>query len=155
MPFYERKSPRIPNYDYSNSNYYFITLCTHEHCCIFGKPGELNPLGNIVQRDLLSIQKYYPGVRIDKFVVMPNHVHAIIVLENGFINPSISKIVGLYKTGVTKQLRKMRPDIQVWQRSFYDHIIRNQKSYEEIWTYIDNNPLKWEMDKLYKNDDEP
>ena len=86
---------------------------------------------------------------------MPNHVHAIIVLENGFINPSISKIVGLYKTGVTKQLRKMRPDILVWQRSFYDHIIRNQKSYEEIWTYIDNNPLKWEMDKLYKNDDEP
>lgn len=155
MPFYERKSPRIPKYDYSNSNYYFITLCTHEHRCIFGNPGELNPLGKIVQRDLLSIPKYYPGVKIDKFVVMPNHVHAIIVLENGFINPSISKIVALYKTGVTKQLRKIRPDIQVWQRSFYDHIIRNKKSYEDIWTYIDNNPLKWEMDKLYKNGDEP
>ena len=145
----------MPKYDYSNSNYYFITLCTHGHRCIFGKPGKLNQFGIIVQRDLLWIQKYYPGVKIDKYVVMPNHVHAIIVLENGFTNPSISKIVALYKTGVTKQLRKIKPDIQVWQRSFYDHIIRSQKSYEEIWTYIDNNPLKWEMDKLYRNHDEP
>ena len=151
MPFYERKSPRIPNYDYSKSNYYFITLCTHEHRCIFGHPGELNELGLIVQRDILRIPQYYPGVEIDKFVVMPNHIHIIMVLDDRDDNPSISKIVALYKAGVTKQLRKLKPNLQVWQRSFHDHIIRNQKGYEKIWTYIDNNPAKWEMDKFFKN----
>lgn len=149
MPFYERKSPRIPNYDYSKGNYYFVTLYTHEHRCIFGCPGQLNEFGLIAQRDILNIPRYYTGITINKYVVMPNHIHAIIVLEDRVDNPSISKIFALYKTGVTKQLRKIVPDLQVWQRSFHDHIIRNQKGYEQIWSYIENNPLQWEMDKFF------
>jgi REP element-mobilizing transposase RayT len=154
MPFYKRKSPRIPNYDYSKGNYYFVTFCTYEHRCIFGRPGELNQFGLIAQRDILNIPQHYAGVTIDKFVVMPNHIHMIIVLEDRVDNPSISKIIALYKTGVTKQLRRFDPNLQVWQRSFHDHIIRNQKGYEQIWSYIDYNPIQWEMDKFYRDCDE-
>lgn len=80
---------------------------------------------------------------------MPNHIHVIVVIEDPNNTPGISQIIALYKTGVTKQIRSIKPGMQVWQRSFYDHIIRNQESYEEIWTYIDGNPQKWETDKFH------
>jgi REP element-mobilizing transposase RayT len=114
-----------------------------------GLPGKLSKLGRIAEQDLLRIPTYHPGSRIDKYVIMPNHIHVILVIENPSAIHSISQIIALYKTGVTKQIRGLYPNLQVWQRSFYDHIIRNQRSYEEIWTYIDDNPQKWEADKFY------
>ena len=149
MTVYYRKPTRIPGYDYSSPNYYFITICTYEQKCIFGKPNDLNQRGMIVREHIERLSGYYHGVRIDKFVVMPNHIHLIIVLDGNKSDPSISSIVALFKTGVTKQVREKEPGIKIWQRSFHDHIIRNQKSYERIWLYIEDNPRKWEEDCFY------
>lgn len=149
MSFLSRKYPRLSGYDYQTLNYYFLTLCTHQHRCIFGPPGRINQLGCIAAQDFVRIPTIYPGIRIDKYVVMPNHIHVIVVIEDPNNTPGISQIIALYKTGVTKQIRSIKPGMQVWQRSFYDHIIRNQESYEEIWTYIDGNPQKWETDKFH------
>lgn len=149
MAFFSRKPTRIPGYDYSKCNYYFITLCTYDKKCIFGSPQNLNRLGKIVQEHIENIKNHYKSVRVDNYVVMPNHVHMIIALQDEIHNPNISSLVALFKTGVTKQIRLIEPDMKVWQRSFHDHIIRNQRSYEKIWEYIENNPLKWEEDCFY------
>lgn len=152
MEFENRKSARIDGYDYSTPNYYFVTICTHNRRCIFGKPANLNIYGKLAEECLLRIPKFYPTIKVDKFVVMPNHVHAIIIVEagNGEQNRSnLTMVIGQYKMSVTKRIRRMNVDERVWQRSFHDHIIRNQRGYQKIWEYIDNNPLKWEEDCFY------
>lgn len=135
MVFHSRKSTRIPNYDYSSANYYFITICAQGHKCIFGQPNQLNEIGEIAKKHILQLPKYYQHVIVDKFVVMPNHIHFILVL-NGENNPTVTQIIGQLKTGITKEIRKGNPDMDIWQRSFHDHIIRNQKSYEKIWLIL-------------------
>ena len=144
-----RKSPRLSGYDYQTSNYYFLTICTHHHKCIFGTPGELNHLGRIAANDLMNIPAIHPGVKIDKFVVMPNHIHVIMVISNPADCPSIPQMIASYKTGVTKQIRSICPGLTVWQRSFYDHIIRNEADYQSIWQYVSGNPSKWLEDQFY------
>ena len=92
----------------------------------------------------------HPGIHLDKYVVMPNHIHGIFVIhqeEKGLKDLSVA--IGQYKMSVTKEIRTWEPGKEVWQRSFHDHIIRNQKSYEKIWLYIEHNPLKWEEDCFY------
>ena len=148
MPFYSRKATRIPAYDYSSCNYYFITICTHGKKCIFGKPNALNIFGQITDKHVLQLPSYYQGVSVDKYVVMPNHVHMIIVMS-GTDNPPVTQVVGQLKTGITKEIRRNHPDMDVWQRSFHDHIIRSQTDYERIWMYIENNPIRWEEDCFY------
>lgn len=148
MYFTTRKPTRIANFNYSQPNCYFITVCSQDHRCIFGAPGRLNELGNIVQRHIQNIPNYYHGVCVDHYVVMPNHIHMILTLE-GTYNPGIPQIIGLFKTGVTKEIRRIHPNFDVWQRSFHDHIIRNQTGYEKIWNYIDGNPQCWEKDCFY------
>ena len=152
MTLPKRKSPRIPGYDYATGNYYFITICTHKKKCIFGKPEILNELGMVAKVNIESIPKYYPQITVEKFVVMPNHIHMILVLdncENTDKMPSVTKVVGQYKMSVTKEIHKRNKDLQVWQRSFHDHIIRNQEGYNNIWEYIEYNPVKWEEDCFY------
>lgn len=146
-----RKSPRIPNYSYSGENYYFITICTHEKKCVFGLPEKRTALGILAQSHILDIESHYSNVVIEKFVVMPNHVHMILVLKKGQ-TANVNHIIGQYKAGVTREARKAYPNILLWQRSFHDHVIRKQKSYEKIWAYIENNPIKWEEDCFYRND---
>jgi len=148
MEFAKRKSPRIVGYDYSNPNYYFITVCTHNRKCLFGDPFALNRAGEIAEKQINQIAEHYENVRVDKYVIMPNHVHMILVLENGNIN-SADQIIAQYKSGVTREVRSLFPDIVLWQRSFYDHIIRNQRSYENIWRYIDGNPQCWDKDCFF------
>ena len=150
MELPKRKSTRIPGFDYSTPNYYFLTLCTKDRQCIFGNPGILNRNGKIAEQMLLKIPEIYPQVKVDKYVVMPNHVHLILVLELEQ-QISITHIIGQYKMSETKEIRKNCPNFHVWQRSFHDHIIRNQKSYEKIWEYIENNPQKWEEDCFFIN----
>ena len=152
MAFYSRKNNRLPGYDYSSENYYFITICTYNKSCIFGKPNKLNEFGNIAESCILEIPKNYQSVKIDNYVVMPNHIHLILVLEYAKSDkklPGISKIIGQYKMSVTKQIHKMGYDETVWQRSFHDHIIRNQQSYEKIWNYVEYNDQKWTEDCFY------
>lgn len=142
VPF--RRSPRIPGFDYSSENYYFVTICTYEKKCCFYGDGILNHAGKIAQKCVSEIPEHFPGVKVDKYVVMPNHVHAIVVIEQG-CTVTLSTIIGQYKAAVSRSL-SCSP---LWQRSFHDHIIRNQISYEKIWNYIDTNPLRWKDDCFY------
>lgn len=151
MDFPKRKSPRIPEYDYSEANFYFITICTDGKKCIFGEAGNLNWLGRIAEENLIKISAINPSIRLDHYVVMPNHIHAI--LDVGPDNQkNLSNVIGQYKMSVTKLARKKVAGFRVWQRSYHDHVIRNQVGYEKIWAYIENNPLKWEADCFYRND---
>ena len=144
-----RKSPRIPGYDYSSVNYYFITICTHEKRCIFGKPGALNWIGQCAEENLHMISKLHPNIRIDKYVIMPNHIHVIFDIQDVKEKENLAVVIGQYKMSVTKKIREKKPEFQVWQRSFHDHVIRNQSGYEKIWLYIEGNPSKWEDDCFY------
>ncbi len=155
-PFLVRKPARIPGYDYSKENYYFITICTHEKKCIFGNADDLNSFGKIAMKDLQELASRYTGISIDICVVMPNHIHAILVI-NGQPEKKVSlhQIIGLYKSGVSRKIRKLAPDTLVWQRSFHDHIIRTQSSYEKIYRYIQFNSQKWEEDRFYPNKKKP
>ena len=147
MTYYNRKSARIPNFDYSSRNYYFVTICTKNRRCIFGLPDILNRYGKIAEEEILKISSHYEGVTIDKYVVMPNHVHMIVILENE--NHNLNQVIAQYKSGVTRWIRKFLPDVTVWQRSYHDHVIRNQAAYEKIWLYIEANPMNWNKDCFY------
>lgn len=149
MELPNRKPTRLQGYDYSNQNYYFVTICTHQKTPLFGKTNELNEFGKIAENELLKIPMHFKDVRIDKYIMMPTHIHAVIVIGcDGELDkcskdlPTLSTVVGLYKSGVSKRIHKMDPSITVWQKSFNDHIIRNEKGYQEVWKYIDENPLK-------------
>ena len=151
MELPKRKSPRIPGYDYRTTNFYFITICTYNRECIFGEPGNLSWLGRCAENCLWKITELHPSIRLDKYVVMPNHVHAIFDLQNQATNLAV--VIGQYKSAVTKQIRDKIPEFEVWQRSFHDHVIRNQRTYEKIWLYIEDNPRKWEEDCFYVKQD--
>ena len=161
----QRKKLRLNDFDYSQSGAYFVTICTKNKKCLFSHivgrgftPAEETEIkyttyGEIAEKQLLSLENRYECVKIDKYVIMPNHIHAIIVLDNETAGaspcPTLSDIVCAYKSITTRECRKHGFDGNVFQTSFYDHIIRNQKDYDEIYKYIQDNPVKWEMDKLY------
>ncbi len=152
----ERKKIRLANYDYSSIGAYFITLCTKNKeknlSCINvgdGLPVPKNTAyGDIVDKYINKINIKYPNVSVDKYVIMPNHIHMIIVVfQNGTGNPSptISTVMGWFKYQTTKEVNNLRssPSEAFWQRSYFDHIIRGQQDYEEQWRYIDDNPARW------------
>ena len=163
----KRKRLRLKNYDYSQSGYYFITICTHDRRNLFGSIVDgrikLNHYGKIVEQDLLKMPEQFMNVKLDKYVIMPNHLHCIIVIlnsgsdspamlskaEQSRLFPTIPKIIGLFKSGTARKIRQLNRDIIVWQKSYYDRVIRNRSEYLKIWEYIDTNPLKWKLDKYY------
>lgn len=158
--FPKRKRNRLYGYDYSEEKYYFVTICTQNRKNLlanivgdgFNRPVKVTHTyyGLIAKRHLLDVPSHFENVFIDKYVIMPNHIHAIIVIGcsqtvRSRPSPTLSTIVGQYKSGVSRQL-----GFPLWQRSFYDHIIRKESDYEEIWKYIDENPAKWFYDSLYE-----
>jgi REP element-mobilizing transposase RayT len=163
----ERKtSPRLRGYDYGSTGYYFITICTSERLPRFGSIEKglmvLNKSGEIVQSAWLELPDHYPNLSLDEFVIMPNHLHAITILENTrrdrFINLSLqkpAKIHGLseiirgFKTWSARRVNELDKSLGVplWQRSFYDHVIRDEKDLQRVREYIHDNPLKWEEDQ--------
>ena len=145
--FPSRKNPRMRKYDYSHPNYYFVTICTKEKRCIFGSTEKLNSYGRIAEQGLRNIEKHFPSVKLDKYVVMPNHVHIILVLLER--DTELPVVVGQYKAFVSKQIHETGQKLTVWQSSFHDHVIRDQKGYEQIWRYIDANPMNWQKDCFY------
>ena len=148
MSYYSRKSPRIPKYDYTRENYYFITVCAYKQKCLFGEISELSHIGKTVKKHIEVLDRHYDNVKVDKFVVMPNHIHLILILsDSGKAN--VQQIIGQLKSGVTRVLRKTHSNIQIWQRSFHDHIIRSQEDYQRIWLYIEGNPQCWAKDCFY------
>lgn len=152
-----RKNLRLKEYNYSDAGYYFVTLCLKDRKCLFGDfvgrdvPGapqmRYSEYGVIANDRINTISEY-----VDKYVIMPNHIHIILQINNsgsgapGTSRPTnrLSSIVGYYKKLVNKQI-----GFNVWQASYYDHIIRNEQDYLRICEYIDTNPLKWETDKYY------
>ena len=148
----KRKRIRIPQYDYSVPGAYFITICSTNREEIFwtNRRGELcspdyvplSAIGIIVKNEIENLNDVYEVVSIDKYCIMPNHIHFIISInadKNGRTQfaPTISRVVKQFKGSITKQVGK-----SIWQKSFYEHTIRNQQDYDEIWHYIENNPLK-------------
>ena len=142
-----RKNTRMKNFDYTSPNYYFVTVCTWEKKCIFGKPGEETQFGRIAETGIVKISKHYPDVSVEKYVVMPNHIHMILSLKER--KTRLDRIVGSYKSYVTNEIHNYRPEITVWQRSFHDHVIRNEQAFQKIWLYIEGNPGNWEKDCFY------
>ena len=136
--FPERKNPRIRGYDYATPNYYFITICTHHKKCLFWTNGKLNCLGQIAYDAVQQIPTHFPQNRVEQFVIMPNHIHMILVVEPGGADTSVTRIV-----------HGSDPQLKVWQTSYHDHVIRNQLQYERIWMYIESNPMRWEKDCFY------
>jgi putative transposase len=197
---HHRRSIRLKGYDYTRAGAYFITICTQDRACLFGDiaGGEmrLNGMGRIVDDTWRWLGKQYDYVEIAEYVVMPNHLHGIIVMgDNGddgdgvdgcpgrggsrtaptgatpktapapetATHPTdnsetglpkrrktVGRLIGAFKTVSTKQINIMRetPGAQIWQRDFYEHIIRNDDEYRRIAAYIINNPGKWDLDKI-------
>ena len=137
----------MSRYDYSQPGYYFVTICTRDKMCIFGEPGCLNQYGQMAHQGLVEIEKHFQGVKVDKSIVMPNHVHAIIVLRGNDTNLSV--VIGQYKSTVSRVIHTIDQDQQVWQSSYHDHVIRNEEAYQKIWSYIDANPMRWKDDCFY------
>ena len=160
-----RKLPRLKEYDYTTPGAYFITICTHNKECIFGKivPGNMtcdaqmcySPVGEIAKKCLLDIESHYKNVEIDNWVIMPNHIHLLIRITeriNPFPTYDIPNVIGKYKAAVTRSVgNAFIHSGKLWQSSFYDHVIRNDADYGEIWQYISGNPSKW-LDDCFNED---
>ena len=159
----QRKHVRLKNYDYSQNGAYFVTICTKERKPLLSSipvgRGALTPpeihlsqIGEISERYILSMSTAYACVHVDHYVIMPNHIHLLLRIDsapasNGGMRasrPTLQTIVRSFKTLVTRQL-----GTSIWQDSFYEHIVRSEASYLEIWKYIDENPIKWQEDKYY------
>ena len=103
----------------------------------------------------MQLEQRYPSLKVDQYVIMPNHIHIILVLEKSAgvtRQPTIMDIVCAYKSLTTRQCKKVRPIDKLFQTSFYEHVIRGREDYLEIAEYIVNNPRKWELDKLYSKE---
>lgn len=186
-----RKTNRIPHYNYSSNGFYFITICSQNMECLFGKAeqGELqlNTAGKMIESQWLKLPGRFDFIQFHEFVVMPNHFHGLIEIvgeplagsgDNANIGhcdnkrigqqyrhlkrpqgivPTVSEIVGAFKSQTTNEYIKLVKQFllppfnkRVWQRSFHDHIVRNEESLLIIKEYIENNPAKWSLDRYYK-----
>jgi putative transposase len=177
----KRKSPRLSDYDYALGGGYFVTIATHKHIPYFGEVVDdemcLNAIGEIVQECWYKLPKHSPNVILDEFIVMPNHLHAIlfineqvvggrhaspdkgIVLRARHASPlrkskkgTLSTIIGSYKSAVTKRINQHLKTAgqSIWQRSFYDRVIRDEDDLHNLCNYIHYNVSKW-MEKRDKN----
>ena len=156
-----RKPNRLSCYDYSQNGAYFVTICTQDRKKILSKisvgtpvPGcpmphpELLWHGKIADQYIKQIHAFYDHISIDKYVIMPDHIHLLISIDEPFGHPgtgvptmrtsTLAKLVGTFKRFCNKEYGQ-----NIWQARYYDHVIRNQQDYGEIWQYIENNPLKW------------
>jgi REP element-mobilizing transposase RayT len=157
---HKRKDYRLKNYDYSSPNAYFITICIKERHPVLwsnvsqdtvgaaiGRPitYQLSPYGKVVDAAINNISAHYSGVYVDKYVIMPNHIHMIISI-NAKPAPKISTIINQMKGYVTKQI-----GFSPWQKLYHDRIIRDEEEYLNKWQYIEDNPLKWTEYDEYVN----
>ena len=168
----QRKHPRLKEYDYSQNGAYFLTFCTKNRRPLLSRipvteenggnnvvgrdahiPPQpvLTPIGAVVDTYIKNIHEKYDGVSVDHYVIMPNHVHLLLTIDRcedrggmRASRPTTHALVRSLKTMVTKTIGR-----SIWQASYYDHVIRTQQSYFEIWQYIDENPAKWQEDDFF------
>jgi REP element-mobilizing transposase RayT len=165
---YQRRSTRLRQFDYATPGAYFLTICARNRESLFGEVVDdgvrTSEAGRIVEAAWAGLPEHYPHVALDAFIVMPNHVHGILILEEvgagfkpaptnspGRIRPKqpLPEIVRAFKTFSARRINELRmsPGQPVWQRSYYDHVIRDEESLERIRDYIFTNPLRWSMDR--------
>ena len=162
-----RKNLRLDNFDYASDGYYFITIHTYQNRNMFcnnvgagpcaGPVLSLNKIGLMIKSIWSEIPNYYPHIDIDEFIIMPNHMHGIVVISNQHGRPqggaptkylSLYDVVPRFKSLTTTRYRQLTQiSWKLWQRSFYDHIIRNEKSLGEIRKYIQGNPVQWKWNE--------
>ena len=166
MELPQRKPNRLPSFDYSTPGAYFITICVQDRRCVLGRivgGGDLDApqvaltkVGRIVQRNL-ELCRQIPDVHIDKYVIMPNHIHLILFLNGGGVdetsrspsptNAVVPHFVSTFKRFCHKETKK-----KIFQRSYHDHVIRGERDYLKIWEYIEGNPSKWREDCFFTED---
>jgi len=178
---HNRRSIRLHQYDYSQAGAYFVTLCVKDRACLFGDvidgKMQLNDAGRVADEFMIGIPGRYPNIIVDCHQIMPNHVHAVLVIVDsaemalvGAIHELplrehseseqrrlkrrtmlIPKCMGFYRMNTAKRINVMRgmPGIPVWQRNYHEHIIRNQQSLDRIRRYIAENPENWTLDRNY------
>jgi len=151
-----RKNTRLKDYDYSGAGYYFITICSKDKQKTFWNASvgariarpQLSDIGMVVEKAIEHIPHKYSSIKIDKYVIMPNHIHMIFIIDNAHGRamraPTISTVINQMKGYVSKQIGH-----SIWQKLFHDHIIRDEEDYLKIWQYIDDNPQKWNEDRYY------
>lgn len=159
-----RKSIRLPHYDYSHPGMYFVTICTHQREPILGTIDAgymiLNAAGKFVEQTWHALPNRFPNLKTDKFTLMPNHVHAILFLETPQSSPggaspapttrtSLAAVVCALKSQSAIGINKIRmtPNRPVWQRNYFEHIIRTPQSLDDLRRYIQANPAKWPTDE--------
>jgi len=172
-----RRATRLPGFDYTTPGAYFVTVCAHDRACLFGDVVDgvmrVNDYGEIVQQTWDALPAHFPHVALDQFVIMPNHAHGIIVLNDNdavgaafrrphnrvlhhhpgggtppLRRPSLGHVVGYFKYQSTKRINLLRhaPAQPVWQRNYYEHVIRNDADLAAIRDYIAGNPARWADD---------
>ena len=169
---YRIETSRLKNCDYGSSGYYFVTICVKNSECVFGNVDDnkmiLSEIGKTAEKFWLEIPAHFPFVKLDEFIIMPNHIHGIIIIDNhrdvacnvstrtnnkimSIISPkrgSLSTVIRSYKSNCTKTINKIQNKFNFqWQPRFYDHIIRDEKSLHNIRKYIMHNPLNWDTDE--------
>jgi putative transposase len=169
---HHRRSLRLKNYDYAQAGVYFVSICAQSRACLFGnivnEEMVLNVVGKIVAEEWIKTVEIRNNIELDEWVVMPNHFHGILVINEcrgtarraptveQFGKPvpgSIPTIIRSFKSAVTKRINELRksPGAKIWQRNYYEHIIRDENELNRMREYITNNPLKWEFDKENPN----
>ena len=142
-----RKKLRLNYYDYSKEGLYFITICIQNRIEILGnivdKHIKLTEEGIVAEKCIRNIYKIFEGIIIDTYVIMPNHIHMIISIKEQ-TGVTICRIIKQYKMAITKQL-----GYSIWQKSYYEHIIRTEKEYLKIKEYIQNNIINWKQDEYF------
>jgi len=182
---HHRRSIRLRGYDYAQAGAYFVTICAHERACLFGEVSRdemaVNNFGCILKACWLEIPAHFPDVAVDAFVVMPNHIHGIVVIDRsvgmihtgaphigarhasplpttasplppeprGSKRTTLGVIVGSFKSACTKRINELRglPGTPVWQRNYYERIIRSEGERNAVRGYIESNPARWQDDK--------
>jgi REP element-mobilizing transposase RayT len=176
---YRIESTRLPGWDYTNPGYYFVTICIRDHQTLFGEIAEdlvrLSPLGEIARQFWRFIPDHFPNSSLDEFIIMPNHVHGIVILHPTIVETqhpvetqhaaslqdanlpdlhpsqpasgSLSALIRSYKSAVKKWANENNYPHFTWQPRFYDHIVRDEKSLQNIRAYIRNNPAQWHLDR--------
>ena len=166
----QRKRNRLEAYDYSAPGAYFVTICTHEKRCILSRivvgalheaPAvRLTEAGVIVQRVIEALPARFPELRLDNFIIMPNHIHLLLQitgeralreapLQKDGGRSLLAQAVGYLKMNSSKAIHMRYPELTVWQRSFHEHVIRGDDDYREIYEYITDNPARWAEDRYH------
>lgn len=181
MPYdpdkHHRRSIRLADYDYGQPGAYFVTICVYKWVCLFGEVVDgrmrLNELGRVAAEEWRRTEQVRDHVMLDAFVVMPNHIHGIVVItrrsrrgrgelqfaptneSSKFQSPSqtLGAIVRGFKGAATRRINRLRdtPGEPVWQRNYYEHIVRGRRDLERIRRYIAENPARWHRDRNHPN----